>query len=209
MPLIPFPNIPALPGVPPLPRSIANLENDITLLAADEAGLLGMLEAPRWGIYDEGGALVAEADSVVNFEHGKEWRISDFPVEEGSFASYNKVETPFDQRVLFAKGGGDAERSDFLNSIDEAVSSLDLYSVVTPDATYVNANLVRYEYRRTSRNGVTLLLVEVVVREVRVAASAAFSDTASPSGADPISGGTVQPQTPSADQVQAASGGAG
>lgn len=210
MPLIPFPNIPALPGVPQLPRSLAvPVAAILTHISADNFGLFSVTQQPGWGVYDDGGSQVAVADSFVDFEHAKDWRISDYPVEEGAFESYNKVETPYNERVTFAKGGTDADRSDFLDAIAAAVESFDLFSVVTPEVTYVGANLVHYDYRRTSRNGVTLLIVEIGIREVRVTATTTFTKTKSPSGAAQQNGGTVQTQQPSAGQTSAAAGGAG
>lgn len=152
--------------------------------------------APQWGIFKDGSAAIV-GDNVMAVEYMAEYRISDFPVEGGKFESYNKVKVPYDARVTFTKGGTVADRTAFLNSIDTAIASLDLYTVVTPEVQYANANIVRYDYRRTSQNGVQLITAEVFVQEVRVAPEAQFSNTAQPAAADPVNNGAVQPQQPS------------
>lgn len=209
MPLIQFPNIPNVPGVPALVRQAnAVISSAFTLLKGDAAAVFGLVQEARWGIYTEAGQPVALADSVNAFEFSKMWRLSDYPVEEGGFETYNKVETPYQQRVTLAKGGTDDDRATFLAALDAAVASLDLFTVMTPDGAYANASLIGYNMRRHARGGVTLLLVEVMVEEVRVTATSAFTQTASPSGSAQASGGTVQAQTPSASQATAALSGA-
>jgi hypothetical protein len=113
------------------------------------------------------------------------------------------VTMPFDARVRMTKGGTDAERSSFLDAVDAAADSLNLYGVVMPDVTYENANIVNYSYQRTSTNGVGLLTVDLWLLEIRETATAAFSNTAAPSGADPVSNGSVQPVDPSTTRAAA------
>ncbi|MFP3548821.1 hypothetical protein SB748_36135, partial [Rhizobium sp. SIMBA_035] len=79
----------------------------------------------------------------------------------GGFADYNKVQMPYNARVQLACGGSDTRRSAFLSSIEAAKQSTALYTVITPDATYENANVVSYDLRRTSKNGVTLIVAEL------------------------------------------------
>lgn len=211
MPLIPFPDVPDVLGVPNLARlaGSAFVSQAVSLLTGDDPSILGLFQSAQWGVFDEDGNPVAVFDSVVSFDHAKEWRLSDYPIEDGGFETYNKVETPYDQRLTFAKGGPEAERSDFLDDIELAVASLDLFTVTTPEKTYTNANLVKYDFSRKANAGVTLLLVDLQIREVRVSANSAFSNTQDPAGAAPQNGGTVQPQAPSAPQAAAAANGAG
>jgi hypothetical protein len=162
-----------------------------------------------WGVFDKDNNPVAQADSFVSIEFNKEFRLPNFPVAPNSFANYNKVELPYEARVTFSKGGSVSDRDDFLQALQDAVNSLDLYQVVTPEITYDNANLVRMNYRRQSTNGVTLLVVEIAIEQVRVSATQTFSNTKSPAANAAQNGGTVQPQEPDAAQAGAAAGGVG
>lgn len=205
-----FPNVPLMPGVPPVNRREPFHQVPVDKLTKDADGLrLGGTGV--WGIFGQKGALVIEPDNIGAFEFQREYRIADYPVEEGSFESYNKVTLPFDIRVIMTKGGSLSERKTFLETVDAVVASLDLYTVVTPERVFPNANLTRQGYRREAESGVSLLTVELHAVEIRTQASVQFvatapgdqsdgdrnpGDTHAPSGANPRSNGSVQPVTP-------------
>lgn len=178
------------------------LSGSLSGLLGDVGGLLGgdTVDAQvgagagvRWGVYLNG-ALVVEPDSVISLDYKKDWHISDYPVEQGSFESYNKVRLPFEVRVMMTMGGTETERNAFLSTIEDISDSYDLYDVVTPDFTYVNANITHFDYRRTAENGVSLIAVTLWLQEVRLEASSEFTETAQPGSADQVNGGTVQTQ---------------
>jgi hypothetical protein len=178
-------------GIPSLLNRVASVTNPIALLVADAQLLLGLTSTPKWGIYLNGSPVIIP-DSVVAFDYKNEWRIADYPQEAGAFASYNKVSTPFDVRVRLTKGGSEAERASFLNAIEAASKSLNLYDVVTPEKVYSSTNIEHYDYRRTNLNGVGLLTVDIWLLEIRVSGTSQFVAAATPSGASPVAVGTVQ-----------------
>lgn len=143
--------------------------------------------------------------SVGSLEFRQDYRISSAPQEQGAFLSYNKVQNPFDGHVTFLVGGTQAQRSGFLATVAALCASMNLYSLVMPEATYPSVNVTHYDFRRTSHSGVSLLAVDVWVEQVRVTGTTAYSNTntATPSGADPVNGGTVQPVSPGASNGQA------
>lgn len=195
-----FPSVPNAPGVPAVLRTIGSVNTKVVGLVADVALVLNALSPPRWGIYSSAGKAVVTADSVIALDLRKEFRIADFPVEQGGFASYNKVETPFDVKITFAQSGSVAARTALLASVDRAINTLDLYSVVTPEATYQSLNVVHYDYRRQSREGASLLQVDVWLQQVRIVKAAATTQVADPASAAPVSQGTVAAQPPTAAQ---------
>lgn len=166
------------------------------VLFADDPGISDSSSDPKWGIYDKNGAAIAIADSFVSLEFNKEWAISKNPVAPNSFSAYNKVERPYEARVPFAKGGSEFDRGTFLLDIIDATKSIDLFSVVTPELTYINANLIGYSYERRAEKGVNLLIVEIRIEQVRVSATTTFSNTKSPVSNSAVNGGTVQPKAP-------------
>lgn len=208
----PYPNVPRAPGVPAVARPpFGGVVDAVVILTSDALGILSLFSGPQWGIFDAGGNPIAIPDSIVGFDYRREYRVSDFPLEQGGFASYDKVQMPYDARVSMTCGGASqlqeligslpgfggpsvqqAARSDFLNDLEAAAASLALLTVVTPEVTYASANIVHMDYRRTRTNGVTLLTVDLWLVEVRVTATAKFSNTQAPAAADPQSGGTVQ-----------------
>lgn len=185
------PDVPAAPGVPPLLRNITTVADKVIILGADAAQLAGLFGPPQWGIFTSGYQPVILGDSVISVDLRKEYRISDYPIEGGAFATYNKVETPGDIRISFATSGtGDlvsvfdaggavgsvlsgnnpsaASRSAFLASLAVAASRLDLFTVITPEATYLGYNIIHYDYRRQAREGASMIVVDVWCQEVRL-----------------------------------------
>ena len=155
-------------------------------------------------------------DTVPRFEFRGDRRISDYPVEQGAFASYNKVVTPYEIRMTMVCSGGLVRQAEnfiqgslgissgymqkdvFITTLEYMLDTTDLFTIVTPDKAYENANMEHFDYKRETRNGATMLIIEAWFREVRVTASATYSDggpvnSDSPSAADPVSLGTVHP----------------
>lgn len=219
MPTIDFPNVPDVPGVPPLPRSPVVTPLVRSVIGAAQGVLWRMFTSEsRWGIYDSfgqmlGGDNVAGAIagalgigatlSTNSVDYSKETRVSDFPIERGSFAAYNKVEQASTPVVSLALGGSESDRTAFLDAIDAACKSLELYSVVTPEVTYIDYSIERYNYQRRNSRGATLLIVEISLREIRqVSAQYAQSNNGQmgapkDAGATPMSSaGKVQAQAP-------------
>lgn len=207
LPVPRYPNVPVAPGVPPVQRAVGFV-NDAIILVSDARTLANLFAGPKWGIFTADGRPWIIGDSVKDVSIKKEYRIPDYPIAPGSFATYNKVEAPFAATLSFTKGGSDADRAAFLTVVQAAVASLTLYSVVMPEFTFPSANLTGYQFARQSNNGVTLLTVEIGIEEVRTSATTTFSNTQQPAGASPQSGAAVQAVAPDPGQVSAATGGA-
>jgi hypothetical protein len=195
---LPVPFVPAVPGVPPLPVSlpgvppvVAIAASAVSLVLSDVAGAVSFVNTAQWGIFDPSGNPVLVADATASIEYARDYRISDYPQEQGAFASYNKVQLPFEAKVGFFIN---KTRVPFLNTIEAELASLDLVSVVTPEITYPSANLTHYGYRRVQRDGVSLMLVEVWAEEVRVTASASLSNAQSTNAQPTQQNGATQAQ---------------
>lgn len=192
-----FPNIPQYPGVPQLMRPISTAIAENTPLSIGlgtvENLLISALQQPsKWGIFDasgnqlgvnsnSGGFLSAVTGTLLSqltgsiptellvetFGYMREARISDFPLEQGNFASYNKVQMPANPTVTLMLQGSINDRTTLLEALESAVASTDLYNVVTPEFVYANYSVERFTYQRRASQGVTLLLVEVSLKEIR------------------------------------------
>jgi hypothetical protein len=198
MQLIPkavYPVVPNAPGVPPLLRNVAVIADAATFGLfgiSDALDLLIGAEQVRWGVFNKSLKPVALADSVMSFDYRGGSRISDYPMEQGAFASYNKVIEPYSVRVRMICSGSEKERTDFIDALEAAAKSLDLYQVMTPEKTYHNASIENWDYRRESANGAYVIIADLYLREIRDTAAAAFSSPKSVSAADPQSQGQVQ-----------------
>jgi len=193
MALIPYPNVPPLPGVPALARNGKYVGAALTVLSEF---LPEDLFGTKWGIISKTGTAVLKPDSFVDFDYKEERKIPNYPIESGSFQSYNKVALPFDCRLtVTCSGNKSMKKPAFLAAIEKLMASLELVTIVTPDGNYPNCNLVHVDYRREARQGATLIIAQLWFQEVRIAQAAALP-TSAPSAAANTSNGQVSP-TPS------------
>lgn len=201
MPLIPYPNVPNVPGVPTLIRSATIPTPGSLLNSAISYVTEYLFGATVWGIYDKNNAEVLNPDSFLGVDFRNSSRVAMHPVEAGGFESYNKVNTPYDFKVKMAVSGDKASRAAFLDTCEQMLKSVELFSVVTPEKSYLDATLQNYSYRRESRSGVTMLTVDLWFLEVRVNPAPEKDEAAEPSGAEVESGGQVQAQSPPIGQT--------
>ena len=194
-----LPATPTLPGgLPSIPGGIPTPPSPVSL---DTVTVKAARQPVDWGIYLQNTKVITP-DSIVSLDYRREWRLADYPQEQGAFQTYNKVLTPFDVRLRMTKGGNAFTRGDFLDKIEEIAASLDLYNVVTPDATYTSVNIVSIGYSRTANQGAGLISVDIGLRQVRVTAKQTFANVKAPAAQAPVSGGTVS--TTAASTLQAA-----
>lgn len=182
---------------------LSQLTGSLGSLTGDGAAVTAQAAPFQWGIFTAGGAPVLTGDNVFAVTYARDYRVATFPVERGSFESYNKVEQPIDLMLTFTKGGTVAERGTFLAMCDIAQTSLELYSVATPEATYTEMNVVHIAYDRTAASGATLLRVDVGLQRVRAYATATFTNTKSPDGTADVNAGPVQAVPPTPTQAGA------
>lgn len=222
MPLIPFPNVPKLPGVPAIPRLPSVSTASSVLRVATSIVWRAFAVDKKWGIYDKNGKALGDQSKVsgiiggvldtfgigsmlstYSLDYVKETKISDFPVEKGKFAAYNKVEMPANPKVRINFQGSEKDRAAFINQIDKACKSTDLYSVVTPEVTYIDYSIETYNYSRSAANGVNLYTIDLSLKEIRqVKSSYSQSDKGQvqepkdPGASPTTDAGKVQPQEP-------------
>lgn len=143
--------IPGIPIVPPqvtVPGIIA-----FATQAISSALWQASQSPPAWGIFDDQGAQAIFPDSVLDFTNRQEYDVSDFPVQRGSFASYNKVVRPFEVILRLKKAGTVDERAAFLQALDDLTASINLFTVTVPERVYLSVNFMRYEVVRRGAKG--------------------------------------------------------
>jgi len=209
VPLPPFPNVPQLPGVPQLARSLLFAAfAPPTLGTQATQGVLwqSTQAAPVWGVFDQNNNRVVNADSVLSFGWRQEYRVSNYQVQRGAFASYNKVALPFESSVVLSKGGTLSARTTFLQQIDTVAASLATYKILTPEKTYLNVNVTRPELSRRGPEDacffdVELFFVQIAEVEQQYSTSTpgvpSTANSSVPSAVPPINSGQNNPQTPS------------
>lgn len=202
IPKLKFPNVPAVPGVPQLLRKLpSGLGGFATLATSIGALWQAVASQPTWGIFDSKGKLAVSADSIVDFDYRQEFKVSNFPVQDGKFASYNKVNNPFDLSVRLSKSGTKVDRAKFLQQIETLLNTLDLYKILTPEKSYLNCNLTRYEVMRRGPVGayfltdVDLFFMQILPVTAQYTTTAVTTQDAKQPGAKPpVNLGALQPQ---------------
>lgn len=202
-----FPDVPNVLGVPALRRELTTRQTTRLVISRILSRILlsRFTRSGVWGLYKADGTLI-QADSVVSLDFKGISKVSEVPLQSGSFAAYNKVQMPDLETLRLVKTGTDSARNQFLLAIDAAKKSTDLYSIVTPEKTYIDATIEEYSYKRTAQDGVSMLIVDInfkQIRQVRPAFSTVkLEDAKTPTGLTPQSGGIVQalPVPPKASQ---------
>src|SRR6185312_2482502 len=171
IPVSPFPNVPNAPGVPQIARSpTAPVTPTPSLGTGAPQGTLWQSSQvkPKWGILDSTGKPVITPDSFINFDNRNEWVITNAPVQAGAFASYNKTIVPYDVALRLRKGGTLQTRTEFLKQIERIAGDTNLYTVLTPEKSYPDVNVVRFEVTRRGVHGAYLLAeVDIFFKHVQ------------------------------------------
>lgn len=195
-----FPDVPNVLGVPALRRELTAEQTRRLIISRILSRILlsRFTRAGVWGLYDIKDGKVSRADSVFSLDFKGASKISEVPLQNGSFAAYNKVQLPNFQLLRLVKKGNDLERNQFLTDIDNAKKSTDLYYIVTPERTYFNISIEDYAYKRTAQDGVSMLIVDITlkeIRQVRPAFSTVKLESAkTPTAVSPKASGVVQLQ---------------
>ena len=186
-----MPNVPRVPGVPALASYAIS---SIVLLTRDILSAVLGFSITRWGIFLNGVPVIAN-DNTVSFDFRQDWPMSDYPTEEGGFQNYNKVEQPAQIRIRMSRGGDDADRQAFINSIKAVAATTELFDVLTPEEVFIGYCFDHVDYHREATKGVGLLTADLWLKEVREsAAGTSFQNTQVPGAAGRQSLGVVQPQ---------------
>lgn len=117
-----------------------------------------------WLILNKSGTRALPFDSMLSFSIDDASEVVSIPIENGSFAAYNKVDSPLSISVSLARQGSPADIDDFLTSLRDLKNSTELVSLQTPEAFYDDLNIESFSYSRSSETGafvVDLQLVEI------------------------------------------------
>ena len=207
VPLPQFPSVAQLPGVPQLARSlfIASLAPPSLGFAAQPDVLWHATQAaPVWGIFDDANQLVIEPDSFADFSWRKENRMPNYPIQRGQFGTFNRVGLPGEESVTMVKGGSLVERQNFLSSVDALVAqgNISLYTIRTPEKSYINASVTRAELSRRGAENNSYFDMELFFIEINdvaaqySTATVNLSDAKPPSAIPPVNQALTQAQPP-------------
>lgn len=163
-------------------------------IALGGAALINGIFGKRWGVVNQFGIPIVLADTVLSMNYDAGSSISKYPVEKGSFASYNKVNAPSMATVSLVKGGNSVtERSLFLAQLETLLKSTLSFHIVTPEYVYMNYQIIGINHARSAQDGATMITVNLDLEEVLEAkVEYSIEEVKNPSDANTVDGGAKQ-----------------
>lgn len=180
-----FFNVPNAPGVPPMARKALSAVSTVQGISAAIQNTIqffqGQSPLPVWGIFDSNNTSVLTVDSILNFSNSKKANIPNFAKQGGKLVVYDKVQLPFDNMVRVSRSGALTDRQAFLRQLDILQESLDTFTIVTPEKSYLNVNCHSYDIVRDGPDGANWLTdVNLFFQEVPVATAVYVTTAGAP-----------------------------
>ena len=190
LPIEGIPNVPNFKGL--------NTAGTNAMISLGGAALINAVFGNYWGVFNEYGIPILLADNVMSLKYANSSRISQAPIEKGSFASYNKVSNPYKATVQLSKGsGGTLLRGAFLAQIETLANSKLKFHIITPEFVYTNACIIGYDTARQASEGAQLIKVNLHLEEIReVIVQYDTEEVKNPDDAEKKDGGEKQPEKP-------------
>lgn len=152
------------------------------ILAGRAAIAIGTLQAdePEYFItYKESGDIAVEASRVMDLEMTAEGKVISTPIEQGSFAAYNKVASPITIRATLAIEGELGDLQAVIDTLFELKDGTELVNFVTPVREYESFTVEKFNFQQAAEKGVNVLYVEINLSEIKEVEQQ-YTDTQAP-----------------------------
>lgn len=189
-----YADVPQEQGVPPMLLDPSGSSDDDAPAVSESDSLSDpvAMDTVKWGIFDADGNSFADFDSLYSVGFKNDVKISDYPVEQGGFQTYNIVNNPFDADVVLHCGGSEDRQAALRSAVVNAINALTLYTVMTPVASYASAKIVGQDVRNESNDGANMVKILLKLEEVRQTATVTFNSPADATALSPQAQGQVQ-----------------
>lgn len=107
-------------------------------------------------------------DSWGEFTPVYDSQVSDYPVEKGAFAVYNKVRRPIGVTVTLVKTGSDVARFTWLAAIQQSEKQAPtrLFTLISPQSVYVDYTITGMSFETRQDRGSNMLYLTVRFMEI-------------------------------------------
>lgn len=147
---------------------MSQLVSGVANVAATATGFLANANSNDFALVaPDTGLSVFDFDALIQFEVRAEGMVVSAPVEQGSFAAYNKVDSPNYIEVQLAKQGTDDVLQASLKTLDDLQTTASKVNFVTPVAEYENYTLESYDFSMSHRDGLGVLYIRLHLIEIR------------------------------------------
>lgn len=157
-----------IPGFPVLKSG--KIPAPITSVLSSALGSLwsALFPGDKWGIFEPGkedGPVMV--DSIVEMGINGSAETSSYPIESGSFTSYNKVRNPSMLMLRVTKEGRAPTRSYITDWLQEHLNLPTQWDIVMPEKRYSGYTLVEYRILRGASSGAGMIVADLMMQEVR------------------------------------------
>ena len=115
----------------------------------------------------DSGSVAVEFSRIMDLELTAEGKVVSTPIEQGSFASYNKVASPTAIRATLAVEGELSDLQSVVDTLFELKDGTELINFVTPVREYQSYTIEKFSYQQAAEKGVNVLYVEVNLAEIK------------------------------------------
>ena len=122
-----------------------------------------------WLLLDSRNQPVCEYEGILSVQVTESADVLSEPLENGQFASYNKVQSPNSINVQLVIGSNPATQKAALTTLTALKKGTDLAALYTPSKIYPNLALVEISQSRSQSEGASLLVVDLTFQEIRSA----------------------------------------
>ena len=124
-------------------------------------------DKPKWGLINENYEDLVPFQTIVKLSIVDESKVVTTIIENGSFASYNKVEQPSRIQLTAILSGDSSEQQASLAILRTYKKVTDIVGVLTPFEYYDNLNITGITVERSIQNGATQTFVDLILDEIR------------------------------------------
>lgn len=105
--------------------------------------------------------------SMLEMSGSESSSLPEEPIEQGSFATYNRTIEPITMTCRLALQGKPSEIQDVITRLQELKAGTEKLTFILPMASYENMMLESFDYRRDDHSGHNVLIVDVRLKEIR------------------------------------------
>ena len=123
-----------------------------------------------WTVLDHDTQLeVCTFDCFFAFGYTKQSNIVEYPIEQGSFATYNKQNNPFEIEISLIKNGLNFpfQKADFVKNLRYYCDKAKLVDVVTPSGTHLNCTMGGLSFNQSAEEWADAIKANLTIKEVR------------------------------------------
>lgn len=139
------------------------------ITAGGSFGLGGLMslfaKKPQYIIKAESGDL--EFQSMLEMSCTEDSSLPSEPIEQSSFATYNRVIEPLDIKCRLGVQGYPSVLQSMIDRLSELRKGTEKLTFIIPSASYESLMLQGFDYRVDNHTGFNVLLVDLTLREIR------------------------------------------